>query len=55
MLKICQARLQQYVNQNLPYVYIGFREGKELQIRLPTYAGSQEKQGNPPPPKKNPI
>ena len=28
MLKIFQARLQQYVNQELPDVQAGFREGR---------------------------
>ena len=28
MLKILQARLQQYVNQQLPDVQIGFRKGR---------------------------
>ena len=28
MLKIIQARLQQYVNQELPDVQAGFRKGK---------------------------
>ena len=27
MLKILQARLQQYVNHELPYVQVGFRKG----------------------------
>ena len=28
MLKILQARLQQYVNHELPYVQAGFRKGR---------------------------
>ena len=28
MLKILQARLQQYVNRELPYVLAGFRKGR---------------------------
>ena len=28
MLKILQARLQQYVNQELPDVQVGFRQGR---------------------------
>ena len=28
MLKILQARLQQYVNQELPDVQVGFRKGR---------------------------
>ena len=27
MLKILQARLQQYMNHELPYVQVGFRKG----------------------------
>ena len=30
MLKILQARLQQYMNHELPYVQAGFRNGKNL-------------------------
>ena len=44
MLKILQARLQQYVNCELPDVQAGFRKGKEPEIKLPTSAGSWEKQ-----------
>ena len=32
MLKILQARLQQYENHELPYVQAGFRKGKEINI-----------------------
>ena len=38
MLKILQARLQQYVNRKLPDVQAGFRKGRG--IKLPTSAGS---------------
>ena len=34
MLKILQARLQQYVNRELPDVQAGFRKGKIAQIEL---------------------
>ena len=44
MLKILQARLQQYVNHELPEVQVGFRKGKEPEIKLPTSAGSWKKQ-----------
>ena len=44
MLKILQARLQQYVNYELPDVQAGFRKGKEPKIKLPTSAGSWKKQ-----------
>ena len=32
MLKILKARLQQYMNQELPDVQAGFRKGKEINI-----------------------
>ena len=41
MLKILQARLQQYVNRELPYV---LEKAEEPQIKLPTSAGSSKKQ-----------
>ena len=44
MLKILQARLQQYVNYELPDVQTVFRKGKEPEIKLPTYVGSSKKQ-----------
>ena len=44
MLKILQARLQQYVNRELPDVQAGFRKAEELEIKLPTSAGSLKKQ-----------
>ena len=44
MLKILQARLQQYVNCKLPDVQAGFRKGKEPEIKLPTSTGSLKKQ-----------
>ena len=43
MLKILQARLQQYVNCELPDVQAGFRKGEEPEIKLPTSAGSWKK------------
>ena len=46
MLKIIQARLQQYVNQELSDVQARFRKGKEPEINLPTSDGSSEKQEN---------
>ena len=46
MLKILQARLQQYMNHELPDVQAGFRKGKEPEIKLPTSAGSLKKQEN---------
>ena len=44
MLKILQARLQQYVNCELPDVQAGFRKGKQPEIKLPASAGSLKKQ-----------
>ena len=44
MLKILQARLQQYVNHELPDVQAGFRKGREPEIKLPTSVGSSKKQ-----------
>ena len=40
MLKILQARLQQYVNHKLPDVQAGFRKGRGPEIKMPTSAGS---------------
>ena len=36
MLKILQARLQKYVNQELPDVQTGFRKAEKPEIKLPT-------------------
>ena len=44
MLKTFQARLQQYVNCELPHVQAGFKKAEEPQIKLPTSAGSSKKQ-----------
>ena len=44
MLKILQARLQQYVNCELPDVQAGFRKAEEPEIKLPTSAASSKKQ-----------
>ena len=44
MLKILQARLQQYVNRELPDVQAGFRKGRGTRDQLPTSAGSWKKQ-----------
>ena len=44
MLKILQARLQQYMNSELPDVQAGFRKAEEPEIKLPTSAGSWRKQ-----------
>ena len=44
MLKILQARLQQYVNRELPDVQAGFRKGRGTRYHLPTSTGSSKKQ-----------
>ena len=44
MLKILQARLQQYVNRELPDVQAGFRKGRRTRDQIPTSAGSRKKQ-----------
>ena len=46
MLKILQARLQQYMNQELPDVQAGFRKAEKPEFKLPTFAGSWRKQEN---------
>ena len=40
MLKILQARLQQYMNCELPDVQAGFRKAEVTEIKLPTSIGS---------------
>ena len=40
MLKILQARLQQYMNCELPDVQAGFRKGRGTSTKLSTSAGS---------------
>ena len=44
MLKILQARLQQYVNGELPNVQLVWEKAEEPEIKLPTSAGSWKKQ-----------
>ena len=44
MLKILQARLQQYMNHELLDVQAGFIPSEEPEIKLPTSTGSQKKQ-----------
>ena len=44
MLKILQARLQQYVNHELPDVQAVLEKAEEPEIKLPTSAGSSKKQ-----------
>ena len=42
--KILQARLQQYVNCELPDVQAGLKKAEEPEIKLPKSAGSWKKQ-----------
>ena len=44
MLKILQARLQQYMNCEIPDVQAGFRKGRGTREQLPTSAGTSKKQ-----------
>ena len=44
MLKILQARLQQYMNHELPDVQAVLEKAEEQEIKLPTSAGSWKKQ-----------
>ena len=44
MLKILQARLQQYMNCELSDVQAGFRKGRGTRDQVPTSAGSWKKQ-----------
>ena len=44
MLKILQARLQQYVNCELQLFKLDLEKAEELEIKLPTSIGSLKKQ-----------
>ena len=44
MLKIIQARLQQYMNRELPNVQVGLEKAEESEIKLPTLVGLSKKQ-----------
>ena len=44
MLKILQARLQQYVNREIPVFKLVLKMAEEPEIKLPTSAGSLKKQ-----------
>ena len=44
MLKILQARLQQFVNRELPDVQAGFRKGRGTRDQIAKSAGSSKKQ-----------
>jgi len=43
MLKILQARLQQYMNRELPDVQAGFRKGRGSRIQIATIRWIMEK------------
>ena len=45
MLKILQARLQQYVNRELQMFKLDLEKAEEPEIKLSTSAGSWKKQG----------
>ena len=44
MLKILQARLQQYMNRELPHVQLDLEKSEEPEIKLSTSVGSLKKQ-----------
>ena len=44
MLKILQARLQQYIIENFQMHKLDLEKAEEPGIKLPTFAGSQKKQ-----------
>ena len=44
ILKILQARLQQYMNCEIPDVQAGFRKGRGTRDQLPTSSGSSNRQ-----------
>ena len=44
MLKILQARVQQYVNSELPDCKLDLEKVEEPEIKLPTSSGSSKKQ-----------
>ena len=46
MLKTLQARLQQYVNHELPDVQAGFRKGRGTRNQIAISSGSLKKQEN---------
>ena len=46
MLKILHASLQQYINQELQDIQVGFRKAEEPEIELPISIGSGKKQEN---------
>ena len=47
MFKILQARLQQYVNRELPDVQAGFRKGRGMRDQIANIAGSLKSKSVP--------
>ena len=47
MFKIVQARVQQYVNRELPDVQAGFRRDRRIRIKWPTSVGHRKSKGIP--------
>ena len=46
MLKLLQAQLQHYVNQELPDVQLGLENAEEPELKLPTSLRLLKEQGN---------
>ena len=46
MIRILQARLQQYVNWNFQMFKLGLEKAEEPKIKLSTFAGLEKKQEN---------
>ena len=46
MLKICQARLQHYVNQELPDIQVGLRKGRGTRDQIADIHWIKEKRRN---------
>ena len=46
MLKILQAKLQQYMNQELPDIQTGFRKGREVRDQIANIQKARECQKN---------
>ena len=46
MLKILQARLQQYMNQELPDVQAGFRKGRGTRDQIGSIGSSKKQEGS---------
>ena len=46
MLRVLQARLQQYVNYELPDVQVGLEKAEEPEIKLPISTGPSRKQNS---------